>query len=183
MRDCIWCPRPHIELAAAQAILPIPSIYRTTSLHAINMTSRSARATTSSTTRTSSLHPRLTFRHILDLVLFFVIPVYTHFCISPSISSAFWHIYLTGSTGICIVHLTRGMVSLDQIGNMVYGLVISSFPRWSKSYPLLASILPNSKGWRGAVIYWAFTTLNLTCLLPEPYGRDIKVRSAEAVLL
>ncbi|KAF1939619.1 hypothetical protein EJ02DRAFT_381545, partial [Clathrospora elynae] len=145
----------------------------------MNMASTSATMLTTAVARTSSLHPRLTFRDGLRFVLFLIIPTYAQFCILPSISSAFGHIYIIGTTSICIVHFSGGIISLGQVGDVVYGLAISSFPGLSKSYSLTAWIVPDIEGWRGIVIYWAFIAASLIFLLPENYGSDVAALSAE----
>ena len=145
------------------------------------MASTSATMSTTTAASTASLHPRLTFRDGLRFVLFLVIPIYARFCISPSIVSAFGHIYIIGITGICIVHFSGGIVSLGQVGDVVYGLAISSFPGLSKSYSLTAWIVPDIEGWRGILIYWVFMATSLIFLLPENYGSDVKVRLVGAV--
>jgi hypothetical protein len=122
---------------------------------------------------TSSLHPRLTFRDGLRFVLFLIIPIYARFCISPSISSAFGHIYVIGTTSVCIVHFSGGIVSLSQVRDIVFGLAISSLPGLSKSYPLITWVLSDIEGWRGIVIHWVLIAKSLIFLLPENYGSDV----------
>lgn len=158
-----------------------PTIHNTPSFEGMNMASTSAKTSTTAVASTSSLHPRLTFRDGLRFVLFLVIPIYAQFCISPSISSAFGHMYIIGTTGICIVHFSGGIVSLAQVGDVVHGLAISSFTGLSKSYSLTAWIVPDIEGWRGIVIHWAFIAIYLIFLLPENYGSDVKVRLVVAV--
>jgi hypothetical protein len=145
------------------------------------MASTSAKMPTTAVASTSSLHPRLTFCDGLRFVLFLVLPIYSRFCVSPSISSILGHIYIIGTTGICIVHFSGGMVSLGEIGNVVYGLAIASFPGLSRLCSLIASIVPDIEGWRGIVIHWAFIAKYLIFLLPENYGSDVQVRLVVAV--
>jgi hypothetical protein len=140
------------------------------------MASASATMSTSAVASTSSLHPRLTFRDGLRFVLFLVLPIYSRFCISPSIASIFRHIYIIGTTSICIVYFSGGIVTLGEVGDVVYGLAIASFPGLSRSYSLIAWIVPDIEGWRGIVVHWAFIARSLISLLPEDYGRDVKVR-------
>jgi hypothetical protein len=162
-------------------VLLTPTIHNTPSFEEMNMASTSATMSPTAVASTSSLHPRLTFRDGLRFVLFLVISIYARFWISPSISSAFGHIYIIGTTGICIVHSSGGIVSLGQVGDVVYALAISSFASLSKSYSLTAWIVPDIEGWRGIVIHWAFIALNLIFLLPENYGSDVQVRLVVAV--
>jgi hypothetical protein len=123
-----------------------------------------------------SLHPCLTLRDKLRFGLFFAITMYGRLCLSASVWSTFWHIYIVGSTGVCIVHFSGDYISLGQVGDIVYGLAISSFPIWSKSYRLTSWIVPEIEGWIGLLLYWAFMITKLNCLLPERYGSDIQVR-------
>ncbi|KAF2828522.1 hypothetical protein CC86DRAFT_465320 [Ophiobolus disseminans] len=129
-------------------------------------------------TTTSSLHPRLTIRDRLRFVLFLVIPIYARLCILPSLFSAFGHICIIGTIGICIAQFSGGIVSLGQVGDVACGLAISSFPGWGKLYSLTAWVL-DIEGWRGIVIHWAFVATCLIFLLPENYGSDVKTLSAE----
>jgi hypothetical protein len=126
-------------------------------------------------TDTASLHPYISNRDVVRLALFFIIPIYTRIHILPSISSTLGHIYIAGSTGVCIVHFSRGNIPLDLVGDIVYGLLVSRLPSWGKLL-LPAWIMPEIEGWRGEVVYWAFATRVLTYLLPEYYGRDVEVR-------
>jgi hypothetical protein len=144
------------------------------------MSSISARIPTAPVASTS-LHPRLTFPDILRIILFSAIPIYTRFCVITSISSVLRHTCIIGSIGVNIVHFSGGVVTLDQVRCIVYALAMSSFPSWSKPYSLLAWVVPDVKGWRGAVIHWVFAMSSSTCLLPESYGRDIQVRLFETV--
>jgi hypothetical protein len=82
---------------------------------------------TTAVASTSSLHPRLTFRDGLRFVLFLVLPIYSRFCVLPSIASIFRQIYIIGTTSICIVYFSGGIVSLGEVGDVVYGLAIASF--------------------------------------------------------
>jgi hypothetical protein len=125
----------------------------------------------------SSLHPRLSFRDWLGLALFFIVPTYARFCVLPLISSVLGHIYVIGTTGICIVHFSGGIVSLGEVGNVVRGLAIATLPGLSKSYTWTAWILPDVGGWHGAMIRWAFLATSLAFLLPKNYGSDIEVTS------
>lgn len=130
----------------------------------------------------TSRHPRLTFPDILRIILFSAIPLYTCFCVITSIPSVLRHTCIVGSIGVNIVHFSGGVVTLDQVRCIVYALAMSSFPSWSKPYSLLAWVVPNVTGWRGAVIHWVFAMSSSTCLLPESYGRDIEVRLFQIVL-
>lgn len=107
---------------------------------------------TNAVASTPSLHPLLTSRDRLRFALFLIIPVYAQFCISPSISSALEHIYIVGTTGICIVHLSGDIASgeiinLGLVVDIVYGPAISCFPRFSKLYSLTAWIIPEIGGY------------------------------------
>jgi hypothetical protein len=144
--------------------------------------SKSARMLTASAKNTSSLHLRLTLRDVLRLVLFLVTPIYARSCIPSSISAKLRHIYIIGSTGVCIVHFSGGRVGLDLVGDAVYGLAMSTFPSWSKSIPLIAWMVPTIEGWHGTVINWMFIAMRLTTLLPEEYGEDVEMRRLESVI-
>jgi hypothetical protein len=150
------------------------------------MASSSATMSTNPITTTPSLHPPLTFRDRLRFALFMIIPVYAQFCVSPSISSALQHIYIVGTTGICIVHFSGDIVggeiiNLGLVGDIVYGLAISCFPRLIKSYSLTAWIIPKIGGWRATVMHWAIIVRFLTYLLPENYGSKVEVRSVRSI--
>ena len=152
------------------------------------MASASATMSTNSVASTPSLHPPLTSRDRLRFALFFIIPVYAQFCISPSISSAFEHIYIVGTTGVCIVHFSGDIVggeiiNLGLVRYIVYGLAISCFPRLGKSYSLTAWIIPEIEGWRGTVIQWAIIVRALIYLLPENYSSKVEVRSVLSIEL
>ncbi|KAI8935136.1 hypothetical protein NX059_007730 [Plenodomus lindquistii] len=81
--------------------------------------------------------------------------------------------FIVGSTGVSIVHLSGGIASLGLVGDAVYALAIASLPGLSKSYSLLTWIIPDIDGWRGTAIHWAFIAVSLTFLLPEVYGKDV----------
>jgi hypothetical protein len=87
---------------------------------------------------TPSLHPRFTSHDILRIALFLIIPIYARFCIESSVLSTFGHVYVIGTTGVCIVYFSTGMIGLDLIGDIIQGLLVSSFPCWSKSLSLVA---------------------------------------------
>lgn len=146
------------------------------------MTSVSGRVTTAITKRnvpvtgTTTLHPRISFRDTVRLALFLIIPIYTRICISPSISSIFWHVYAIGTTGICMVYFSKENIGLNQVGDVIYGVLVSSFPSWDRSLPLIGWIMPEKQGWRGEVFYWVFVARQLTYLLPEWYGSDVEVK-------
>ena len=72
------------------------------------MTTTSTPATVSinAVASTPSLYRPLTFCDRLRFALFPIIPVYAEFRISPSISSALKHIYVVGTTSICIVYFS-----------------------------------------------------------------------------
>jgi hypothetical protein len=125
---------------------------------------------------TPSLHPRFIFHDILRIALFLIIPIYARFCIEPSVLSTFGHVYVIGTTGVCIVHFSSGIIGLDLTGDIVHGLLVSSFPRWSNSLSLVAWIVPDIGGYRGEIIYWAFVATHVSQLLPDYYGSDIQVR-------
>lgn len=152
------------------------------------MASASTTMSTNSVASTPSLHPPLTSRDRLRFALFVIIPVYAQSCISPSISSALEHIYIVGTTGICIVHFSGEIVggeiiNLGLVGDIVYGLAISCFLRLSKSYSLTAWIMPEIGGWGGTVIQWAIIMRALRYLLPENYGSKLEVRSIRSIKL
>jgi hypothetical protein len=130
----------------------------------------------------TSRHHRLAFPDILRIILFSAIPLYTRFCVITSIPSVLGHTCIVGSISVNIVHFSGGVVTLDQVRCIVYALAMSSFPSWSKPYSLLAWVVPEVKGWRGAVIHWVFAMSSSTCPLPESHGRDIEVRSFQIVL-
>jgi hypothetical protein len=146
----------------------------------INMASLSADAGTYFAAGTTSLQPRLTSRDKLRLGLFFALPIYAQFCLPASIWSCIWHVYIAGSTSVCIIHFSGGHISLDQVGDVAYGLAISSFPTLCKSSPLVSEIIPDVRGWRGVLLSLTFTTTALSYLLPKGYGSDVRVRCAEA---
>jgi hypothetical protein len=154
----------------------------------MTMASTSATMSTNAVASTPSLYPSLTSRDRLRFALFLIIPVYAQFCISPSISSVLEHIYIVGTTGICIVHFSGDIVggeiiNLGLVGDIVFGLAIFCFPRLSKSYLLTAWIIPEIGGWRGTVIQWAIIMRSLVYLLPENYGSKVEVRSVRSIKL
>ena len=93
-----------------------------------------------------------------------------------SISSTFGHIYVIGSTGICIVYFSRGIISPYSVWDIIYGLLAASFPSWGTSILWILWVGSKVEGWRWEVVYWAFVVRQLTYLLPEYYGNDIEVR-------
>jgi hypothetical protein len=145
-------------------------------LEETNMAPQSTCTGTPAAAGTTSLHPRLTPRDKLRLVLFFATPIYARLFLSASIWSAFWHIYIIGSTGVCIVHFTNGIVSLDEVWKIVSALATSSLPSFSQSFSLIAWFVPDLKGWRGTVIHYACVAITTIYLLPETYGSDVQVR-------
>ncbi|RII07841.1 hypothetical protein CUC08_Gglean008819 [Alternaria sp. MG1] len=144
------------------------------------MATASATMSTNPIATTPSLHPPFTSRDRLRFALFLIIPVYAQLCILPSISSTLKHIYIVGTTGICIIQFSGDLVggeliNLGLVWDIVYGLAISRFPHLSKSYSLTAWIIPEIEGWRGTVIQWAIMLRSLMYLLPENYGSKVEV--------
>jgi hypothetical protein len=175
----MWCSlanplNPSIEAALIKAIptsldnnndnLRNPVLYQYTMV------------STSHDASTPSLHPRFTFHDKLRIALFLIVPIYARFCIEPSFSSTFRHVYVIFTTGVCIVHFSSGMIDLDLIGDIVHGLWVSSVPYWIKSLSLVGWTVPDTGGWRGEIFYWAFIATQLSQLLPEYYGSDVQVR-------
>jgi hypothetical protein len=114
---------------------------------------------------------------VVRLALFFIIPIYARTCMSPSVSSVLGHIYTVGSTGVCVVHFSRGSVKLHHVGDVVYTLLVSGLPKWSKSISILGCLTPEMEGWRGGVFYYAFAARQSAGLLPLLYGSDVEVGS------
>lgn len=98
-------------------------------------------------------------------------------------SSIFRHIFIIGTTGISILHFSGGIISLGHVEDVVYGIAMSSFPGLNKSYSFIAWIVPDIEGWRGIMIQWTYIAILLIFLLPESYGRDVRVRLVLAVYL
>jgi hypothetical protein len=142
-------------------------------LEEINMAPLSASTETSAAATTTSLHPRLTPRDMLRIVLFFAIPIYARLFLPVSIWYTFWHICIIGSTSICIVHFTSGIVSLGDVRDIVFALATSGFSSFGNSFSLIAWVVPDLEGWRGTVIRYALVATATVYILPETYGSDI----------
>ncbi|EHK49777.1 hypothetical protein TRIATDRAFT_18564, partial [Trichoderma atroviride IMI 206040] len=80
---------------------------------------------------------------------------------------------------ICIIYFSKGMISLRSVWDIIYGLLVSSFPSWGAS--ILQIIWDESKiqGWRWEVVYWTWVAIQLSYLLPEYYGSDVQVLNTE----
>lgn len=115
----------------------------------------------------TSRHPRLAFPDILRIILFSAIPLYTRFCVITSIPSVLRHTCIVGSIGVIIVRFSEGVITLDQVRCVVYALAMSSFPSWSRPYSLLAWVVPDVKGWRGAVDF----------MLTSTHGKDAQANA------
>ncbi|KAF2676776.1 hypothetical protein K458DRAFT_282015, partial [Lentithecium fluviatile CBS 122367] len=75
---------------------------------------------------------------------------------------------------ICIVHFSKGIISLDSVWDIIYGLLVSSSPSWSTSILRIIWFSSEIDGWRWEVVYWTFVARRLTYLLPKYYGNDVK---------
>jgi hypothetical protein len=116
---------------------------------------------------------------VLDMVriaLFLVIPIYARIYLFSSILVAFGHVYVISSTSICITHFSRGIISLHSVWDIIYGLLVSSFPSWGTSILRIIWVGSKIEGWRWEVVYWTFVARQLSYLLPEYYGSDVEVR-------
>jgi hypothetical protein len=122
-------------------------------------------------TYTAPPTPYLNIRDKFRLALFFLIPVYARIYLPCSAEALLEHAYSVGFMGIGIIHFFEGDVSAAVIWDVVYGLLVASFPKWAPP------ILPISmvEGWRWEVVYWMFVARQLTYFLPKRYGSDIKV--------
>ncbi|UKZ66428.1 uncharacterized protein TrAtP1_007602 [Trichoderma atroviride] len=143
------------------------------------MASTSAEMPESSTKRTipalgTRLHPNITFRDSVRIVLFPIIPIYARIYLFSSIWITFGHVYVISTTCICIIYFSKGMISLRSVWDIIYGLLVSSFPSWGAS--ILQIIWDESKiqGWRWEVVYWTWVAIQLSYLLPEYYGSDVQ---------
>jgi hypothetical protein len=121
-------------------------------------------------------HSHIGFRDMLRIALFIAIPIYARIYLFSSVSVAFGHVNVIGSAGIGIIHLGRGISSLDSVWDTIYGLLVSSFPSWGTSILRIIWVGPEIEGWRWEVVYWTFVARELTYLLPECYGSDVEVR-------
>jgi hypothetical protein len=127
-------------------------------------------------------HTHLNSRDIMRIALLLTIPIYARSYLFSSVIAALGHVLLIGLIGVCVVRISRGIVGLDLIWDIIYGLIICSFPSWSTSLLKVLWVGPGIKGWRREIVYWAFVARRLTYLLPEPYGNDIEVRTIEIAL-
>lgn len=64
-------------------------------------------------------------------------------------------------------------MTIYQVGDVLYGIILCSLLHWSNSVPLLAWFVPDIEGWQGAVVHWMFMMRRLVYLLPN--GKDIEV--------
>jgi len=126
---------------------------------------------------TTLLHSHINFCDMVRIALFLVIPVYARIYLFSSILVVFGHVYVIGCTGVCIIHFSGGVFRLNSVWDVIYGLLMSSFPSWSTSILRIFWVGPKIDGWRWEVVYWTFVARGLTYLLPEYYGSDVKVRN------
>jgi hypothetical protein len=131
---------------------------------------------------TTPLHSHIALRDMVRIALFLIIPIYARIYLFSSIFIAFGHIYVISTTSICIVYFSKGKVSLHSVWDIIYGLLVSSFPSWGPSILGLIWVGPKFQGWRWEVVYWTCVARQLSYLLPEYYGSDVEVRRYQAVL-
>ncbi len=132
-------------------------------------------AETVPTLDTTSLHSQIAFRDLVRMALLLIIPIYARIYLFSSIVSAFGHVYVIGTTSICVVYFSQGKISLQSVWDIIYGLLVSSFPSWGPSILSFLWVRPSIQGWRWEVLYWTFVIRHLNYFLPEYYGSDVEV--------
>jgi hypothetical protein len=121
-------------------------------------------------------HSHNGYRDMVRIALSICIPIYARLYLFSSLLVAFVHIYVIGSTGVCIVHFSGGTISVRSVWDVIYGLLISSFPSWGTTILRISWVGPSIQGWRWEVVYWVFVARRLIYLLPEHCGNDVEVR-------
>ncbi|KAK4066633.1 hypothetical protein Trihar35433_7060 [Trichoderma harzianum] len=131
---------------------------------------------------TTPLHSQIAFRDLVRIVLLLIIPIYARVYLFSSIFTTFGHIYVISTTSISVVYFSQGKISLHSVWDIIYGLLVSSYPSWGPSILSFLWFGPNIQGWRWEVLYWTFVTRHLNYFLPEYYGNDVEVGHYYAVL-
>lgn len=131
---------------------------------------------------TTPLHSRIAFRDGARIALLLIIPIYARIYLFSSIFTAFGHVYVISTTSICVVYFSQGKISLHSVWDIIYGLLVSSFPSWGPSILSFLWVGPKIQGWRWEIIYWTFVATQLSYFLPEYYGSDVEVSHYYAVL-
>lgn len=132
-------------------------------------------AETVPTLDTTPLHSRIAFRDMVRIALLLIIPIYARLYLFASVFTAFGHVYVIGTTSICVVYFSKGKIGLHSVWDIIYGLLVSSFPSWGPSILSFLWVGPNIQGWRWEVVYWTFVASRLNYFLPEYYGSDVEV--------
>ncbi|KAL6837960.1 hypothetical protein V8C40DRAFT_18667 [Trichoderma camerunense] len=119
---------------------------------------------------TIPLHSQTAFRDLVRMALLLIIPIYARVYLFASVFTAFGYVYVIGTTSICVVYFSKGRISLHSVWDIIYGLLVSSFPSWGPSILSFLWVGPTIQGWRWEVLYWTFVTRRLNYFLPEYYG-------------
>ncbi|KAF3073828.1 hypothetical protein CFAM422_004246 [Trichoderma lentiforme] len=122
---------------------------------------------------TIPLHSQIAFRDLVRIVLLLIIPIYARIYLFSSTLNAFGQIYVISTTSICVVYFSKGKFSLHSAWDIIYGLLVSSFPSWGPSILSFIWVGPKVQGWRWEVVYWTFVARRLSYFLPE-YGLDVE---------
>ncbi|KAK4084303.1 uncharacterized protein Triagg1_783 [Trichoderma aggressivum f. europaeum] len=123
---------------------------------------------------TTPLRSHTAFRDMVRIALLLIIPIYARLYLFSSILTAFAHVYVIGTTSICVVYFSKEKINLHSAWDIIYGLLVSSFPSWGPSILSFIWVGPKFQGWRWEVVYWTFVARQLSYFLPEYYGSDVE---------